>query len=109
MSLEKSVRASLKYNVIVNLLDGAFFGAGWGFGSFGTIIPLFVSQMTDSALLIGLIPAIHAVGWQLPQLFMAGAVSRLRRYKPMVMWLTIHERLPFLGLVLIALFLGILG
>jgi MFS family permease len=108
-TLEKSVRASLKYNVIVNLLDGAFFGAGWGFGSFGTIIPLFVSRMTSSALLIGLIPAIHAVGWQLPQLFMAGPVSRLRRYKPMVMWLTIHERLPYLGLVFIALFLGGLG
>jgi MFS family permease len=107
--LESSVRSQLKFNVIVNLLDGAFFGAGWGFGSFGTIIPLFVSQMTDSALLIGLIPAIHAVGWQLPQLFMAGAVSRLRRYKPMVMWLTIHERLPFLGLVFVALFLGAMG
>ncbi len=108
-TLEKSIRGSLKHNVIVNLLDGAFFGAGWGFGSFGTIIPLFVSRLTDSALLIGLIPAIHAVGWQLPQLFMAGAVSRLRRYKPMVMWLTLHERLPYLGLALVALSLGFLG
>lgn len=107
--LEISVRKHLKYNVAVNLLDGAFFGVGWGFGSFGTILPLFVSRMTDSALLIGLIPAIHAVGWQLPQLFMAGAVSRLRRYKPMVMWITLHERLPYLGLALVALFLGILG
>ncbi len=53
--LEQSIRKHLRYNVIVNLLDGAFFGAGWGFGSFGTIIPLFVSRMTDSALLIGLI------------------------------------------------------
>ncbi|MEW6094672.1 MAG: MFS transporter [Chloroflexota bacterium] len=104
--LEQSVRKHLKYNVIVNLLDGAFFGAGWGFGSFGTIIPLFVSRMTDSALLIGLIPAIHVVGWQLPQLFMAGPVSRLRRYKPMVMWITVHERIPYLGLALLALALG---
>jgi MFS family permease len=106
---EDSARKNLKYNVFVNLLDGGFFGAGWGFGSFGTIIPLFVSRMTDSALLIGLIPAIHAVGWQLPQLFMAGAIARLRRYKPMVMWLTIHERLPYLGLILVALSLGWLG
>jgi MFS family permease len=108
-NLEIAIRKHLKHNLIVNLLDGASFGAGWGFGSFGTIIPLFVSRMTDSALLIGLIPAIHAVGWQLPQLFMAGAVSRLRRYKPMVMWITIHERLPFLGLALVAFFLGVLG
>jgi MFS family permease len=107
--LEQTTQKDLKHNILVNLLDGGFFGMGWGFGSFGTIIPLFVSRMTDSALLIGLIPAIHSVGWQLPQLFMAGAVSRLRRFKPMVMWITAHERLPYLGLMLIALFLGLLG
>jgi len=108
-TLEESVRKTLKYNITVNLLDGAFFGLGWGFGSVGTIITLFVSRMTNSALLIGLIPAIHAVGWQLPQLFMANSVSRLRRYKPMVMWMTIHERLPYLGLALVALFMTVLG
>ena len=108
-TLEESVRHHLKFNITVNLLDGAFYGLGWGFGSVGTIITLFVSRMTNSAVLIGLIPAIHAVGWQLPQLFMANSVSRLRRYKPMVMWMTIHERLPFLGLALVALFMAVLG
>jgi MFS family permease len=108
-NLELSVRKHLRFNLTVNLLDGGFFGLGWGFGSIGTILPLFVSHMTTSALLIGLIPAIHAVGWQLPQLFMANSVSRLRRYKPMVMLLTVHERIPYLGLALVALFLGTLG
>lgn len=108
-SLEKSIRKHLRFNLTVNLLDGGFFGLGWGFGSIGTIIPLFVSHLTSSALLIGLIPAIHAVGWQLPQLFMANSVARLRRYKPMVMLITIHERIPYLGLALVALFVGMLG
>jgi MFS family permease len=108
-TLEESVRTALKYNITVNLLDGAFYGLGWGFGSVGTIITLLVSRMTNSAVLIGLIPAIHAVGWQLPQLFMANSVSRQRRYKPMVMWLTINERLPYLGLALVALFMTALG
>ena len=107
--VEREVRKHLRHNVTVNLLDGAFFGLGWGFGSIGTIVPLFVSRMTNSALLIGLIPAIHAVGWQLPQLFMANSVSRLRRYKPMVMLMTINERLPYLGLALVAWFLVSLG
>jgi MFS family permease len=107
--LEKTLRKHLKFNLTVNLIDGGFFGMGWGFGSIGTILPLFVSRMTTSALLIGLIPAIHAVGWQLPQLFMANSVARLRRYKPMVMLMTIHERIPYLGLALVALFLGVLG
>ncbi|MGA2491018.1 MAG: MFS transporter [Anaerolineales bacterium] len=107
--LEESVRKHLRFNLTVNLLDGGFFGLGWGFGSLGTIVPLFVSHMTTSVLLIGLIPSIHAVGWQLPQLFMANSVSRLRRYKPMVMLMTINERIPYLGLALVALFMGTLG
>jgi MFS family permease len=108
-TLEASIRKHLRFNLAVNMMDAGFFGMGWGFGSIGTIIPLFVSHMTNSALLIGLIPAIHAVGWQLPQLFMANSVSRLRRYKPMVMLMTIQERLPFLGLALVAVFLAKLG
>jgi len=103
------VRENLKYNVVVNLTDAAFFGLGWGLGSFGTIIPLFVNQLTNSALLIGLIPAIHAVGWQLPQLFTAGWVGKMRRFKPAVLAMTIHERVPYLGLALAALLLPILG
>jgi MFS family permease len=92
----------MRHNLVANLLDGAFFGLGIGFASFVTVIPLFVSELTNSAMLIGLIPAIHGMGWQLPQLFTANRVSRQRRYKPMVMMLTLHERLPFLGLAFVA-------
>lgn len=96
----------VRFNAVVNILDGAFFGVALGFASFTTIIPLFVRQLTESSVLIGLIPAIHNVGWQLPQLLTAGRVRRLERYKPMVMAMTIHERLPFLGLALIAYLLS---
>jgi MFS family permease len=92
----------LKHNFLVNVIDGGFFGFAVGFASFVTVIPLFVSMLTDSAILIGLIPAIHNVGWQLPQLLTAQRVSRQKRLKPMVLWLTIHERLPFIGLALVA-------
>ena len=107
--LDQQIRKHLKYNVIVSMADAAFFGIGWGFGSFGTIIPLFFAQMTNSAILIGLIPAIHAVGWQIPQLFTAGWVSRMRKYKPAVLLMTIHERVPYLGLVLAACMLPVFG
>lgn len=100
---------NLKFNVAANLADGAFFGLGWGLGSFGTVIPLFVNQLTDSALLIGLIPAIHAVGWQLPQLFTAGWVSKMPRFRPAVLRMTIHERVPYLALALTALLLPVIG
>lgn len=99
----------VRYNFIVNMLDGGFFGSALGLASFVTVLPLFVSTLTDSAILIGLVSAIHSVGWQLPQLLTVDWVARLGRYKPMVVLMTLHERLPFFGLAVVAWFLPILG
>ena len=107
--VEQFTRRHLRYNIIAGLLDGGFFGVALGFGSFGTILPLFVASMTDSATLIGLVPAIHAAGWLLPQLFTANHTARLRRYKRTVLMMTIHERIPFLGLALVAFLLPRIG
>jgi MFS family permease len=107
--MENEIHKHLRHNLIVNLLDGSFFGFGIGFASFITIIPLFVATMTDSALLIGLIPAIHNAGWQLPQLFTARWVARQSRIKPLVLSTTIQERLPFLGLAVIAWLTPLIG
>jgi MFS family permease len=109
MIMKSAANKTYRFNFIVNLLDGGFFGSALGFASFITVIPLFVDTMTDSAILIGLIPAIHSVGWQLPQLFTANRVTRLRRYKPMVLLMSINERLPFFGLALVAWFMPSLG
>ncbi len=108
-TLEKDIRENLKHNITVNLWDGGLFGMALGFASFSTVLPLFVASMTTSALLIGLVPAIHSVGWQLPQLFTASHVSRLRKYKPNVLMMTIHERVPFLGFAVVALLLPTIG
>jgi len=107
--VELFIRRHLRYNIIVGLLDGGFFGVALGFASFGTILPLFVASMTDSATLIGLVPAIHAAGWLLPQLFTANHTAKLRRYKRTVLMMTIHERIPFLGFALVAFLLPQIG
>lgn len=109
LPMGQQLRKHLKFNIAVSMADAALFGIGWGFGSFGTVIPLFFAQMTTSAFLIGLIPAIHAVGWQIPQLFTAGWVSRMRKFKPAVLLMTIHERVPYLGLILAAWMLPVFG
>jgi MFS family permease len=107
--VEQFTRRHLRYNVTVGLTDGGTFGLALGFASFGTILPLFVASMTNSATLIGLVPAIHAAGWLLPQLFTASHVARLRKYKKTVLLNTIHERLPFLGFAIVALLLPTIG
>ncbi len=101
--MKQETLKNLRYNYILNVTDGAFFGLALGFASFVTIIPLFVSTLTSSPILIGLIPALHSVGWQLPQVFIANRVSRQSRYKPMVLVISTQERLPFLILALLAL------
>jgi len=100
---------NLKHNFTVNLLDGGLFGFGLGFASFTTMIPLFVATLTSSATLIGLVPAIHNVGWQLPQLLMAKRIARMERVKPYVTFMTVQERLPILGLGIVGLLVPRIG
>ncbi len=107
--MDPEIYKSLKHNFTVNLLDGAFFGLALGFSSFVTILPLFVSTLTNSATIIGLVPAFHNVGWQLPQLLSANKVARQKRIKPMVLRNTFHERFPFLGLAIVALLIPKIG
>lgn len=107
--VEIFARKHLRHNVKAGLTDGGLFGIALGFASFGTILPLFVASLTDSATLIGLVPAIHSAGWLLPQLFTAAHTSRLRRYKPTVLKMTIHERVPFLGFAVVALLIPTIG
>ncbi len=107
--LEQAIRKDLKHNVTAGLWDGSLFGVALGFASFGTILPLFVATMTQSATLIGLVPAIHSAGWLFPQLFTASHVSRLRQLKRTVLLNTIHERVPFLGFAAVALLLPVVG
>src|SRR6476619_4034626 len=102
--MQRDIAKNLRFNVFIAVIDGGFFGWALGVASFVTVIPLFISTFTSSAVLIGLIPALRTIGWQLPQLFMAGCVSRLERYKPMVMLMTVLERVPFLGLAVLAWF-----
>jgi MFS family permease len=102
-------RRNLKHNIIANMGDGSIFGFAVGFASFTTVIPLFVATMTSSATLIGLIPAIHSLGWQLPQLFTATRIKRMQNIKPYVVRMTIQERLPILGLAFVGLLIPKIG
>jgi MFS family permease len=103
------IHKHLRHNFFVGVIDGSYFGLGLGLASSVTVLPLFVSTLTDETTLIGLIAAIQAIGWQLPQLFTAVRVSRLPRYKPMAVMMSFHERWPFFGLAVVAFMLPTLG
>jgi MFS family permease len=86
--------------------DIAFFSLALSIASVYTVFPLFASHLGADNTIVALIPAIRALGVFAPQLLIAGYVERLRRVKPMIMTLTIGERLPVLIIGVAALMLA---
>ncbi len=94
--IEADVQRNYRWNFWVNLLDGTAFWLGIGFASTTTIMPLFLSKLSDNPLPVGLLAVIMQGGWFLPQLFTANAVEQLARKKPIVVNVGFFlERLPF--------------
>lgn len=98
-TFEAEIQRNFRWNLIANVLDGAFFWFGINFAASGTILPLYVRRLTDSKLLIGLVATIASAGWYLPQLFTARLVERLPRKKPVVINIGFFaERVPLAGM-----------
>jgi MFS family permease len=94
---EQQVETHLRWNFGVNLIDAIFYSLGLNLVSQATIMPLLVSELTDSKVLIGLIPATYRVSYLLPQILTANYTERLRVNKPLVLLLgSVGERLPYL-------------
>ena len=71
-----------------------------------TILPAFAASLGASTVQIGAIPAVMTVGWFLPPLFAAAHTERLAFKLPFVLKWTGWERVPFLGMALLAFFLA---
>ncbi len=93
---DKQVQENFKINYVTNITDGVFFSFGLGFISITTILPYFVSQLTDSKLLISLIVSILMFGSNLPQLFSAGFAETFKKKKKAILVLGFMQRLPFI-------------
>jgi MFS family permease len=85
LALERQTLKNFRWNAFANGLDLVFFTLGMSLVSRETVMPVLVSQLTDSRLAIGLIPAIFSLSFYLPQLLMANFAERLRYKKPFVM------------------------
>jgi MFS family permease len=89
-----------RWNFAVNLTDVSFFWFGLSFISFATIIPLYISKLTDSPIPIGIAALISQGSWFLPQVFTANSIEQLARKKPVIVNLGFFtERLPMWLLV----------
>lgn len=104
VSAEGQVERNLNWNFSVNVLDNMFYALAISLVSQETIMPLLVSELTDSTIAVGLIPAIFSLSFLLPQLFVANHAEGLRRKLPFVLLGSgLLQRLPYplIGLALL--------
>ena len=99
--VDQFVSRNLPWNFSVNLIDITFITLGLSLISRETIMPLFVSELTDSNIAVGLIPATYSLGYYLPQLLTASHAESLKRKLPFVALIGgLLERLPYLLIAL---------
>jgi MFS family permease len=99
-------RRDLRHNLVALGADFGLFLIGLSFASPATILPAFAASLGAPNLVIGAIPALMTAGWFLPSLFAAGHTQGLARKLPFVLRYTVWERVPFLGLALVAFFVA---
>lgn len=97
---ERYIEQNRRWNFIANAGDLSAVNLAGTFIFSSTILTLYVSYLTSSAVLIGIIPAIQQVGYLLPQLLSARKAERLHRKKPWVVKVSVVERVPYLFVTL---------
>ena len=100
------VEANLRRNVGAIAGEMGFFGLALSLAATATVLPAFARHLGASNLVIGLLPAIMTVGWGLPSVLSAHYAERRQRLLPLVMAVTIWERLPYLPMALAAALLA---
>lgn len=93
--VEAEMWRNYNWNFSVNVIDGSLFLLAQSLMSPTTILPFFVSRLTDNPLYFGLLAVIANGGWYFPQLLSAGHIERTDRKKPWLINLGFFlERMP---------------
>ena len=100
------VRANLRWNFIALSSDYGLFGLGLTFASTWTVLAAFAERLGASNLVIGALPAVQTVGWALPSVLAANYVERQARKLPLILVVTVWERVPYLLMGIVALLLA---
>ncbi len=88
------------------LADYVLWGMAMNFIGLSTVMPAFVRQFTDSALIIGMVNTVWNGAWLIPQLAAANALSHIRRKQGALVRAGLLSRIN-LWLIALALALGL--
>jgi MFS family permease len=103
-TINTTAQRYLKRTFTLGLLNGAFFNLFSALLDPSLVLSWFVSQLTTSNFLIGLIVPIQQGGWFLPQLVVSGYIQRRQRKLPVYSCMA-GVRVVIWGLMTLAIFL----
>jgi MFS family permease len=70
-------------NFTLAALNGVFFNSASAFLSETTVLPMFISNLTSSRILVGLAGSLERASWPLPQVIVTPFADRSERKKPL--------------------------
>lgn len=88
--------SQLRRNAVFHVLDGVFFFAALAMFSREVYMPAMIRELSDSDLLIGLIPFIYWTGYVVPQTWFARRVEGLPHKKTTVVACCVFQRIGWL-------------
>jgi len=103
---ERFTRLNFRHNFLIMLADSISFQLATSLMSQVTILPLFVREITNSTLAVGLITAIASLGTLLPAIFVAGYIEQKAIQKWYLFIVALVERFPILALSILTPLLG---
>ena len=91
----------LRRNALFHMLDGIFFFAALALFSREVVMPKMITDLSDRALLVGLVPLIYWSGYVLPQVLAAKRAEGIAYKKPAVIGCAVAQRVALLGFLVL--------
>ncbi len=85
-----------KRNFAIHCAEGGLYMGGLAFLSAESVLPSMVHSLGGSEWFVALMPSLLAIGFFAPAVFVVPLLDRVRRYKPVVMWGGLAQRIPYL-------------
>jgi MFS family permease len=104
MSQQNFAEKYFKRNFSLGVVNGILFNFAWAFTNSSTILPLFISKLTSSNILIGLASTLEGVGWALPQMAVAVVTLHQKNQMPLYIKMSFLRGAAFLLLAILVFF-----
>jgi MFS family permease len=97
----------LKYSrtFLLGVTNGVLFNLAEALIGGTTVLPMFISTLTASKVLIGLSGTMGNAGWLMPQLVVANLIQHLKRKKPIYIWAGVVRIICIWAIALMVAFL----